>query len=68
MVTLPYTSLRTLRVNDYTTMILSIYSSTALVRLGRFYQFLNLYRVVRTPWTGDQPIARPLPTHRKTQT
>jgi hypothetical protein len=21
-----------------------------------------------TPWTGDQPIAKPLPTHRKTQT
>jgi hypothetical protein len=31
-------------------------------------QFLNLYTVGRTPWTGDQPIARPLPTHRTTQT
>jgi hypothetical protein len=28
------------------------------------FQFLNLYRVGRTPWTGDQPVARPLPTHR----
>jgi hypothetical protein len=31
--------------------------------LGHF-QFLNLYTVSRTPWTGDQPVARPLPTHR----
>jgi hypothetical protein len=33
-----------------------------------FFQFLNLYTVVRTPWPGDQPVARPLPTHRTTQT
>jgi hypothetical protein len=26
-------------------------------------QFLNPKRVGRTPWTGDQPIARPLPIH-----
>jgi hypothetical protein len=32
------------------------------------FQFLNLYTVGRTPWTGDQPVARPLPTHRTTQT
>jgi hypothetical protein len=32
------------------------------------FQFLDLYRVGRTPWTGDQPVARPLPTHRTTQT
>jgi hypothetical protein len=31
-------------------------------------QFLDLYTVGRTPWTGDQPVARPLPTHRTTQT
>jgi hypothetical protein len=24
--------------------------------------------VGRTPWTGDQPVARPLPTHRTTRT
>jgi hypothetical protein len=29
---------------------------------------LDLYAVGRTPWTGDQPVARPLPTHRTTQT
>jgi hypothetical protein len=32
------------------------------------FQFLNLYKVGRTPWTGDQPVARPLPTHKTTQT
>jgi hypothetical protein len=31
------------------------------------FQFLNLCTVGRTLWTGDQPVARPLPTHRKTQ-
>jgi hypothetical protein len=32
------------------------------------FQFLNLYTVGKTPWTGDQRVARPLPTHRTTQT
>jgi hypothetical protein len=32
------------------------------------FSFLILYMVGRTPWTGDQPIARLLPTHRTTQT
>jgi hypothetical protein len=31
-------------------------------------QFLNLYTVGSTPWTGDQPVAMQLPTHRTTQT
>jgi hypothetical protein len=50
---------------------LSIYLSMALhplLDLGRFFSFLILYTVGRTPWTGDQPIARPLPTHTTTQT
>jgi hypothetical protein len=38
-----------------------------LLDLGRFFSFLILYEVCRTPWTGDEPVARPLPTHR-TQT
>jgi hypothetical protein len=29
---------------------------------------LILYTVGRTPWKGDQPVARPLPTQRTTQT
>jgi hypothetical protein len=33
-----------------------------------FIQLPNLYTVGRTLWTSDQPVARPLPTHRTTQT
>jgi hypothetical protein len=29
---------------------------------------ISKYSVGKTPWTGDQPVARPLPTHRTTQT
>jgi hypothetical protein len=36
--------------------------------LWRLVQFLKLYTVGRTLWTGDQPVVRPLPTHRTTQT
>jgi hypothetical protein len=31
------------------------------------FQFRNLYTFDRTPWTGDQPVARPSPTHKKIQ-
>jgi hypothetical protein len=49
--------------------IYSIYGSTALfLDLGRFFSFLIFYTVGRTPWTGDQPVARPLPAHRTAQT
>jgi hypothetical protein len=49
--------------------LLLFYGSTALLLdLGRFFSFLILYRIGRTPWTGDQPVARLLPTHRTTQT
>jgi hypothetical protein len=39
-----------------------------LLGLASFSVFLILYTVGRTPWTGDQPVARRLPTHRTTQT
>jgi hypothetical protein len=29
---------------------------------------LDLYTIGRTPWTGNQPVARPLPKYRTTQT
>jgi hypothetical protein len=32
------------------------------------FSFLILCTIGRTPWTGDQPVARPLPIHRTTQT
>jgi hypothetical protein len=50
---------------------LSIYlSSMALQPLWTLaaFQFLDLYTVGRAPCTGDQPVTRPLPTHRTTQT
>jgi hypothetical protein len=34
--------------------------------LGRFFSFLFMYTVGKTPWTGDQPVLRPLSTHRTT--
>jgi hypothetical protein len=43
---------------------LCICVSTVLVNLGRFFSFLILYTVGTAPWTGDQTVARPLPTHR----
>jgi hypothetical protein len=42
----------------YLSVCLSVCGSTALVDLGRFFNFLILYTVGRTPWTGDQPVAR----------
>jgi hypothetical protein len=36
--------------------------------LAFFFSFLILYTVGMTPWSRDQPVARPLPTHRRTQT
>jgi hypothetical protein len=34
-----------------------------------FFSFVIIfYTDGRTPWTSDQPVARPLPTHRTTQT
>jgi hypothetical protein len=35
--------------------------------LAAFFNFLISYTIGRTPWTEDQPVARPLPTHRTTQ-
>jgi hypothetical protein len=39
-----------------------------LLDLGCFLNFLILYTVGGNPWTGDQPVARPLPIHRTTKT
>jgi hypothetical protein len=48
---------------------LPIYGSAVLLLdFGRFSSFLILHTVGRTPWTEDQPVARPLPTQRTTQT
>jgi hypothetical protein len=50
----------------YTIIIFWLYGP--FLGLGSFFSFLILYTVGRTPWTGDQPVARPLLTHRTTQT
>jgi hypothetical protein len=49
---------------------LSIYlwRYSPLFDLGFFFSFSILYTVRKTPWTVDQPVARPLPTQRTTQT
>jgi hypothetical protein len=50
---------------------MAIYLSMALqsyVGPRPLFSCLILYTVGTTPWTGDQPVARPLPTHRTTQT
>jgi hypothetical protein len=36
--------------------------------LAAFFSFFIFYTVDRTPWIGDQPVARPLPGHRTAQT
>jgi hypothetical protein len=42
----------------------AVYGSAALMDLDRFFSFLIYYTVGRTPWAVDQPVTRPLPTHR----
>jgi hypothetical protein len=49
----------------YPFVYLWLYSS--LLGLGRFFNFLIFYTVGRSPWTEDQPVARPLPAHRTAQ-
>jgi hypothetical protein len=41
-------------------------STALLLGIDRFLSFSILYRVVRTRFTGDQPVTRNLPTHRTT--
>jgi hypothetical protein len=57
----------------YLSICLSIYLSIYLWLYSPcgpwpLFQFLNLDTVIRTRWTGDQPIVSPLLTHRTTHT
>jgi hypothetical protein len=53
----------------YLYIYLSIYGSTALCwMLAAFSVSWSSYTVGRTPLTGDQTVARPLPSHKATQT
>jgi hypothetical protein len=49
-------------------LLIYLWFYSHLLDLGRFFSFLNFYTVGRAQWTGDQPVARPLPAHRTPQT
>jgi hypothetical protein len=49
-------------------LLLLLWIYGPLLCLGRFFSFLILCTVGRTPWTGDQPVAKHLPIRRTTQT
>jgi hypothetical protein len=59
------------RLSVSLSVYLSIYLSTALypfVWPWPLRQYRNpFYTEGRTPWTGDEPVARPLPIHRRIQ-
>jgi hypothetical protein len=48
--------------------LLSFLLLLPLWSVGLISQFLDHFTDGRTPWTGDQLVARPLPIHRTTQT
>jgi hypothetical protein len=47
----------------HSSMALELFVGTWLLT----FSFVILYTVGRTPWTGDQPVAKPLRTHRTEQ-
>jgi hypothetical protein len=54
-----------LPLSTYLSIYLSIYLwlCSPLLDRGRLFSFLIFCTVCRTPWTGVQPVARPLPAH-----
>jgi hypothetical protein len=68
-----------IKFGEYLSIYLSVCLSVCLpiypwlyspfLELGRFFSFVIFFHIVgETPWTGDQPVARPLPTHNTAQT
>jgi hypothetical protein len=49
-------------------LLLLLLFCSPLLGLGCFFSFLMLYTIGWAPQTGDQPVARPLPTRRHIQT
>jgi hypothetical protein len=49
------------------TVSVDLWFYVPLLCLGRFFTFLIFYTVGWTPWTGDQPVSRPLAEHRAAQ-
>jgi hypothetical protein len=41
--------------------LLFLWLYNPLLGLGGYFGFLIQYAVGRNPWTGDQPVSRPLP-------
>jgi hypothetical protein len=54
------------RLYSSTSVYLWLYSP--FLGLGRFFSFLIFYTVGKTPWAGDDPVARPLSAQRIAQT
>jgi hypothetical protein len=65
---LHYEELKKLLVLLFLLLSSSLWLYNPLLGLGRVFSFLILHTVGRTPWTGDQPVARPLPVYRGTKT
>jgi hypothetical protein len=55
-----------IHLSFYLSIYLWLYSP--LLGLGRFFSSMISYTVGSTPWTDEQPVARPLPAHRTVQT
>jgi hypothetical protein len=58
-----YKTLRTPRPYFFSMALPAHSAPRPLIQLRNLF-----YTDGRTPWTSDQPVARPLPTHRTTQT
>jgi hypothetical protein len=61
-------SLAFIRIEEGLDIIIIIMALQPFVGPWSLFSSLILYTVGRTFCTGDQPVARPLPTHRTTQT
>jgi hypothetical protein len=59
-----YTTYLSIYLSIYLSMVLQSFCWT----LAAFFSFLILNAVGWTHWTGDEPVSRPLPTHKTTQT
>jgi hypothetical protein len=63
-----YEDIRISFANSLRIIIIIIIALQPFVGPWPLFQFLDpIYSRVRTPWMGDQPFARPLPTHRTTK-
>jgi hypothetical protein len=63
---LPILFIYPINLSNCLSVCLWLYSP--LFGLGHFFSFLIFFTVGTIPWTGDQPVTRPLPAHTTTQT